>query len=306
MQGETIGEVRGVADNQQNLEGDMAKIAEEKMKELPGAERYLQASADMKHLTVIEKKIKKGQELTKDDLVFLYEINSPIEGFGYQKDPRIQEFLDQRNPKEDAPILLECQPKEIAWNQNQINKDTKAYIGPLFKDIFKLEQLEHIYTSFPEGKIRRMEATIGGTSKDELEKELKRKTIYISDHAQDLLQSKEFTVSKTKEHLNLIRLTVKDLGFPNGATTEEIYTKAKELGLELCPAETGPQLRLQYTDQPLNERFYVGMKQILDRQSVPRVFFLFHIDDGLLFLAKPVHPPGGWHPDFKFVFFLRK
>src|SRR3990167_1883164 len=47
MQGDGIGEVRGVEDNQQNLEGNMAIIAEEKMKKLPGAERYRKASADM-------------------------------------------------------------------------------------------------------------------------------------------------------------------------------------------------------------------------------------------------------------------
>src|SRR3989344_2200786 len=56
MQGDSVGEVRGVADNDQNLEGNMAEIAEEKMKELPGSERYKKASADMKRLTAIDKK----------------------------------------------------------------------------------------------------------------------------------------------------------------------------------------------------------------------------------------------------------
>ncbi|MEK7076984.1 MAG: hypothetical protein AAB967_02015, partial [Patescibacteria group bacterium] len=81
MQEERIGEMRGVADNDQNLEGNMAPIAEEKMWELPGAEKYKKASADMKVLTAIEKKTQKGEALTKDDLVFLYELNAPIEGF---------------------------------------------------------------------------------------------------------------------------------------------------------------------------------------------------------------------------------
>lgn len=305
MQGDAIGEVRGVADNQQNLEGNMAKIAEEKMKDLPGAEKYLQASADMKYLTVIEKKIKKGLELTKDDLIFLYEINSPIEGFGYDKDPRIAELRASRNPKEDAPLVLECSPDQIAWSQKQIKENTKAYIGPLFKDIFKLEHLEHIYTSFPEGKIRKMDTTIGGTPKEELVKELKKK-FQVSEFAEDMLKSKDFTVSKTKEQLKLIRLTVKDLGFSQGATTEEIYKRAEELGLELCPAETGPQLRRQYADQPMYEYLYIGMKQISDRSGKPYVFKLLRNDDGSWLYDDWAKPEYRWHPDDEFVFAIRK
>ena len=44
----------------------------------------------MKQLTEIDNKTKKGEKLTKDELVFLYEINAPIEYFGYEKDPRIK------------------------------------------------------------------------------------------------------------------------------------------------------------------------------------------------------------------------
>lgn len=92
MQEDSIGEVRGVADNDQNLEGNMAEITEVKMRELPGAERYKKVSGDMKLLTTIEKKTKSGQSLSRDELIFLYEIGRQVEGFGYKKDPRIAEF----------------------------------------------------------------------------------------------------------------------------------------------------------------------------------------------------------------------
>src|SRR3989338_7159345 len=122
MQEEAIGEVRGIADNNQNLEGNMAAIAEEKMKDLPGAERYKKASADMKTLTTIEKKTSRGENLNKDDLVFLYEINAPIEGFGYQCDPRIAELRGQRNPEEDIPIVFECGKEQIAHTIGEIKQ----------------------------------------------------------------------------------------------------------------------------------------------------------------------------------------
>lgn len=305
MQGDSIGEVRGVADTDQNLEGNVASIAEDKMKELPGAERYKKISADMKRLTVVEKKTKTGQTLNKDELIFLYEIDSPIEGFGYEKDPRVAELRKSRDPKEDAPIVLECQPEQIAWKKEEIKKDTKAYIGPLFNGIFQ-SGIEQIYIAFPEAKIRRSILEIGGKSSKQLEAELKEKKVNVSEYGQDMLRSKDFTTLKNPEQIKLVRLKVRDLGFKDGATTQEIYAKAEELGLELCPAEVGPNLRLQYTDQPLGEWFYIAMKQISGRDGLPSVFRLGRYGDGLWLDDSWALPADGWFPGPGFVFRLRK
>lgn len=305
MQEENIGEVRGVADNNQNLEGNMADIADAKMKELPGADKYRKASADMKQLTEIDRKVKANQQLTKDELVFLYEINSSIQGFGYQKDPRIEEIRKIRDPKIDAPIVFECRPDQIAWKQKDINKNTKAYIGPLFEGIFQIN-LEHIYTEFPEGRIRKMETTIGGKDKNQLLKELKQKKIDVSDWAKQMMDNKNFTTSKKPEKIILMRLTVKDIGFPDGATTQEIYNRVKELGLELCPAETGPNLRLNYLDQPLAEWFWIAMKQITDSGGDPGMFGLDRVAGGLWLDGSWASPGSGWDSGSRFVFRLRK
>ena len=304
MQEDSIGEVRGVADTDQNLEGNMASIAEEKMRDLPGAERYRKASADMRQLTAIEKKTKSDKNLTKDDLIFLYEINKPIEGFGFQRDPRIHELREKRNPKEDAPIVLDCQPEEIAWSQSQIGLATKSYIGPLFNGIFKTG-IEQIYTTFPEARIRRSALGIGGRTAKELEQELRDKKINI-DYAQDMLRSKSFTTLKNPEQIELIRLKVRDLGFKSGATTDEIYRKAEELGLELCPAEVGPNLRLQYVDQPLGEWFYIAMIHISGRGDYPDVFGLGCDGGGPWLGGSWADPANRWDPDNEFVFRLRK
>ncbi|MBI5798560.1 MAG: hypothetical protein HZB10_01345 [Candidatus Yonathbacteria bacterium] len=120
----------------------------------------------MKHVTALVKKAEKGEQFTKDDLVFLYEIDSKIKGFGYKKDPRIVELRKMRNPREDASIVLDCTPDQIATTQAEITENTKAYIGPLFPGIFKRD-LEHIYTSFPEGKIKKTEMTVHPLLKEE-------------------------------------------------------------------------------------------------------------------------------------------
>ena len=311
MQEEAIGEVRGIADNNQNLEGNMAAIAEEKMKDLPGAERYKKASADMKTLTTIEKKTSRGENLNKDDLVFLYEINAPIEGFGYQCDPRIAELRGQRNPEEDMPIVFECGKEQIAHTIGEIKQGTKAYVGPLVPGIFdKIQEydIEHVYTSFPEGKIRKETIEIGGKNVKTLIKEMQEKKINVSDYAMDMLKSKDFKVLKETEDAILIRLKVGDLGFPKGKhpTTDEVYKRIEELGLELCPAETGPRCRLKYLNKSMGDWFWIGMKQITDRDGYPDVFFLERGESVLWLDGYWAEPSFGWNPDDEFVFRLRK
>ena len=147
---------------------------------------------------------------------------------------------------------------------------------------------------------------IGGRTAKELEQELRDKKINI-DYAQDMLRSKSFTTLKNPEQIELIRLKVRDLGFKSGATTDEIYRKAEELGLELCPAEVGPNLRLQYVDQPLGEWFYIAMKQISDRDGNPYWFKLECSGDGLWLRGGWARPHARWwNPAVEFVFRLRK
>ena len=321
MQEDGIGEVRGVADNQQNLEGNMTEIAEAKMNELPGAESYRKKSGDMKQLTAIEKKVNQGQELDRDELVFLYQINSKIEGFGYEDDPRIKEIILTRKYKEDAPIVLECEPEEIAYGQEEYdkavknNKTIKAYIGPLFPQVFS-QNLEHIYTSFPNGRIEKAEANIGNKNKEDLIKELEEREkstnledkIYISDDARSMLQKPEFTIINKPEKINLIKLKVQDLGFEKNPTTEQIYKRAEELGLELCPPEIGPHLRLNYQtvfkrEQVKGEWLRIGMKQITDSYGNPGVFDVFRGDDGRRWLFDHwALPENRWALGLEFVF----
>ena len=107
-----IAEIRGVANNQ-NLEGEMLPILEEKLKEFPDRDEYLKKVSDMEMLTKIYNKHKENRELTKEEVLFLYEVYSLIQGFGYEKDPRINEIINKRNIKEDLSYALECSVDEI-------------------------------------------------------------------------------------------------------------------------------------------------------------------------------------------------
>lgn len=309
MEQDKIAEVRGIA-YKQNLDPFIAPVLEEKLNEFPDKDEYLKKEHDMSHLTEIDNKTKNNIPLTKEELIFLYEIDSKIQGFGYQDDPRIKELRDKRNPKEDAPIVFDCEPNKIIWNENGeqsfFPENVKAYIGPLFPNIFKtLEHIDNIYTSFPEGKIRRSELEIGGKTEQELEEELERNGHKISNYAKSMMRNPDFTTLPNPETLNLIRLRVGDLGFPDGATTQEIYDRAEEYGLELCPPETGPYKRLQDKNQPMNNWYSIAMKQITDSGGCPGVFYMGRNSSGSWVGSNWTYSGNRWDPDDELMFCLR-
>jgi len=219
--------------------------------------------------------------------------------------------INEKTPKEDAVKIfhiiesVKLEPNQIATGLDQINENTKAYIGNLEKGIFEKIQkynIEHVFTRFPEGKIQRYEIEIGGKSNRQLEQEMKAKNIWISNYAQDILKKME--ILEQKEETKLIRLTVGDLGFPSGATIDQIYQKAQDLGLELCPAEVGPSLRLR--EPMINEYCIIRMKQITDRGGSPNVFRLGRNDDGFILSGGWAKPASKWNSHSRFVFCLRK
>lgn len=102
MKNGSVAEVRGIL-NEQELEPALFDITIDKLQGLQGGAEYMQKAEDMKRLTNIENRIKSDpqQKLTKDDLAFLYEIDHIIKGFGYERDPRIDDLIEGRNLKKD-------------------------------------------------------------------------------------------------------------------------------------------------------------------------------------------------------------
>lgn len=270
-----INEVRGIK-KEENLDSEIGDVVENKLKEFgTEGEKYKKRSADMKKVTQIEEKTKIKQELTKEELTFLYEIDNTIEGFGYEKDPRIQEIRDQRNIEQDMSIIFDFTEEQIAHDLQEINENTKAYVGQWNINVFNIiknyPNIKHIYEQFPDKKIflREFETNPTINSPQAAEKALKQNNIYFTGWAKDILKKTIF--NKEPQHYNLVGFTVEQLGFPNGATTEKIYNKAKQLGLKLCSAEVGPQLRLQYQGK---QWIYIAMEPIVDRDGNRGVFDL--------------------------------
>lgn len=116
MKGSTIGEIRGIAQNQ-TLDTVIANspILDTKLKDFGvEAEKYTKRSSDMKTLTEIEHKVRDKIALNIEELRFLYEMENKIEGFGPTRDPRIEEIQNARNIKADLALILEISDKQVS------------------------------------------------------------------------------------------------------------------------------------------------------------------------------------------------
>ena len=121
-----IGEIRGIADNQ-NMEPEMMPIIEEKLKEFPDKDKYLKKEHDMKLLTLIDKKVNNNIVLTLEELKFLYEIDDKISGFGCGNDPRIKEIKSKRNCKKDYAYLFNIKEEDIALSQEEWESNPEKF-----------------------------------------------------------------------------------------------------------------------------------------------------------------------------------
>ena len=132
MQGSGIAEVRGVGPDQ-NLDPYIGEVVREKLKEFPDGKAYEKKSQDMKTLTAIEAKARGGGELSREDLIFLYEIKSHIQGFGYQRDPRINELIGGRDKRSDLAFTLGIPKEKISVTKEEaLRGDIVFHYGNLY------------------------------------------------------------------------------------------------------------------------------------------------------------------------------
>jgi len=78
-----------------------------------------------------------------------------------------------------------------------------------------------------------------------------------------------------------------ELGFKTDTVTlTEIYARARQLGFGLAAAEVGPQLRLQYPDQPVGEFLTIGMEPIKTWSGEPVILSVANGGAGLILIGQ--------------------
>lgn len=170
--------------------------------------------------------------------------------------------------------------------------------------------VEQPFYTIPEGIGVRSTLEIGGKSAQQLEEELKQRGINVSSYAREMMHSSTFTTLEEPTAIELLKLRVQDLGLSGTPITKQIFERAQrskvgEMILDLCPVEVGPYQRLNDSEQPLNDWYYIAHQQITDRSGSPRVFRLGRSAGGLWLSGAWAGPESGWNLEGQVVFSLR-
>ncbi len=95
-----VAEISGLKDgSKQVLEDSLVPIVEEKVKTLPGGEKFLEAFADKQKLIELDRKMQRGEKLTGEELQFVFEVNEKeraqdFNAYNDEGDPRVYELRD--------------------------------------------------------------------------------------------------------------------------------------------------------------------------------------------------------------------
>ena len=155
---------------------------------------------------------------------------------------------------------------------------------------------------------------VGGLTKSQLIHKIKQESILINELGKTLFNDDKFTTSDSKYKLEIVELTVQDLGLLEGGTINQVFGKANQLGLELCPLELGPYLRLAYLDQPegdLNRHqlhkapdgsITVASQILAEDHDFPKGFYLRRIDGTLWLRGYVCDDTHIWEPGDHFIF----
>lgn len=140
-----IREICGVAPKQ-NIESGFEDIIIDKIKDFNDKFEFMNGLNQLQFLSIIYKKYKSNQELTKDELRFIYEINSNIVGVVPHKDPRIKEILSNRDKKYDLSLIFNCNEDEIALTQDEVNINTICLYDNLiaYEENINLPKLQYV------------------------------------------------------------------------------------------------------------------------------------------------------------------
>lgn len=119
--------------------------------------------------------------------------------------------------------------------------------------------------------------------------------VFMDPAARRALKGILVSTSLKRTELDLVLPTVRELGFVRGAPVDEICAKAVWFGLEVCPAEAAPALRLQYRDQPDGERLMMPVQTWRDGKRRKDIFYLSNSSYGRGLTAAVEPSKHFWH-----------
>ena len=142
-----VAEVSGL-DGGQALEDSLVQTVKEKVLSLPGGKEFLQKFEDKQTLIKLDHKLQNGEDLTKEELSFLYELDRPIATLDTynRKDPRITELKEKYGIEyalekgvDGNELVSSLDPDDIVYNLNTLLKhgadiDVNKLVSSLYPD----------------------------------------------------------------------------------------------------------------------------------------------------------------------------
>src|SRR5262249_8375675 len=139
---------------------------------------------------------------------------------------------------------------------------------------------------------------------DAYRRELDSAGIKSGDAADEILGRPAFSYGAIKTDVELVLVSAADLGLETESSLAGVYKRARQVGLELCPAEVGPQLRLDYRNQPLGEALEIAMEPVATYGGAPTILTLVNWGTGLGLISRDGRSESMVPPTSRFVFAL--
>ncbi len=117
----------------------------------------------------------------------------------------------------------------------------------------------------------------GFSGKDDFFRLFEEQEMPCYSSAKQAIASEDFTMHRARHDIELVMVTPAELGMKRFLSGDTLWQYAREHGLDLCPQEVGPWLRLQYTDQPEDEQLYIAMKPLCCGVTGSGVFALYNL-----------------------------
>lgn len=154
----------------------------------------------------------------------------------------------------------------------------------------------------------------GGLPQNDLIEKINSSGILLNEYAKTILFSNFFKTSNKTQKITVIKMTIKDLGFPEGATIPQIGRIIKSFGLSECPLEVAPYLRLKLKKQKeikqeIKNKTPEGSLTVFSKYNVeddnfPKGFYLRKISGKLWLRGYCCSLDYTWSPDDQLVFKL--
>lgn len=240
-------------------------------------------------------------------------------------------LASERTSKKDLAAALHffesvsVAPQRIARTIDEVNADTRVFVGPFegVPDFFQRlpSSVERVWASLPGEGIRREFVEVGSVLKtmnqdnefDYVDSHLRRlgkAGCKLAKGVRYMASSVDLAPPKSPERIDLVRLSVESMGFPDGATMETVFARSTELGLERCLPDVVPfYLFGHYLERTDSLSLVVVATELLDdlTSAYPGMLQVAYGD------ARPTISKLGFrdlreavHPNREFLFRVRK